>query len=196
MARNKWSKKLLLAAAVAAMACCQSAFAETVEMDLEDAMLRAFNTNPAVEIAGYEMKSAKASYDAARSARYLNIGFDHSTGRGGAYEAKSGRSLNEDIRVRTMNALECVNRLINYIITFMSITNSNNSSLSKVIIKVAKSIKENVYLNYYRIRYGITIILSKVIYKTKVYIDNVNRNINYVLKKAKEQPTLFNFGMF
>ncbi len=97
MARNKLSKKLLLAAAVAAMACCQSAFAETVEMDLEDAMLRAFNTNPAVEIAGYEMKSAKASYDAARSARYLNIGFDHSTGRGGAYEAKSGRSLNEDL---------------------------------------------------------------------------------------------------
>lgn len=102
----------------------------------------------------------------------------------------------EDIRVRTMNALECINRLINYIITFMSITNRNNSSLSKVIIKVAKPIKENVYFNYYRIRYGISIILNKAIYKTKTYIDNVIRNINYVLKNEKEQPTLFNFDMF
>lgn len=83
MARNKLSKKLLLAAAVAAMACCQSAFAETVEMDLEDAMLRAFNTNPAVEIAGYEMKSAKASYDAARQSHYLSVKASHSSGRGG-----------------------------------------------------------------------------------------------------------------
>ena len=83
MARNKWSKKLLLAAAVAAMACCQSAFAETVEMDLEDAMLRAFNTNPAVEIAGYEMKSAKASYDAARQSHYVKVSASHNSGRGG-----------------------------------------------------------------------------------------------------------------
>lgn len=90
MARNKLSKKLLLAAAVAAMACCQSAFAETVEMDLEDAMLRAFNTNPAVEIAGYEMKSAKASYDAARASRYLSVSFNHKTGRGGAYDEQLG----------------------------------------------------------------------------------------------------------
>lgn len=83
MARNKWNKKLLLAAAVATMACCQSAFAETVEMDLEDAMLRAFNTNPAVEIAGYEMKAAKASYDAARQSHYVSIKASHNSGRGG-----------------------------------------------------------------------------------------------------------------
>ena len=87
MSRNIWSKKLaMMAATAAAMVCCQSAFAETVEMDLEDAMLRAFNTNPAVEIAGYEMKAAKAGYDAARASRYLSVDFNHNTGRGGYYE--------------------------------------------------------------------------------------------------------------
>lgn len=84
MSRNIWSKKLaLMAATAAAMVCCQSAFAETVEMDLEDAMLRAFNTNPAVEIAGYEMKAAKAGYDAARQSHYIKITGEHNTGRGG-----------------------------------------------------------------------------------------------------------------
>ena len=85
MFKNKFGKKLSLVAVMAAMACCQSAFAETVSMDLQEAMYRAFNTNPAVEIAGYEMKSAKAGYDAARSSRFLSIGFTHSTGRGGSY---------------------------------------------------------------------------------------------------------------
>lgn len=87
MSKNKFAKKLvLMAATAAAMVCCQSAFAEAVEMDLEDAMLRAFTTNPNVEIADYTMKSAKASYDSARSSRYVGIDFSHRTGRGGAYD--------------------------------------------------------------------------------------------------------------
>lgn len=90
MSRNIWSKKLaLMAATAAAMVCCQSAFAETVEMDLEDAMLRAFNTNPAVEIAGYEMKAAKAGYDAARQSHYITIKGNHTSGRGGLNKSVS-----------------------------------------------------------------------------------------------------------
>lgn len=89
MSKNKFAKKLaLMAATAAAMVCCQSAFAEAVEMDLEDAMLRAFTTNPNVEIADYTMKSAKATYDSARSSRYLSVDFSHRTGRGGAYEGQ------------------------------------------------------------------------------------------------------------
>lgn len=85
MSRNIWSKKLaLMAATAAAMVCCQSAFAETVEMDLEDAMLRAFNTNPAISIAEYEKKAAKADYDAARQSHYISIKGEHITGRGGS----------------------------------------------------------------------------------------------------------------
>lgn len=81
---NKWSKRLALAAAVAALAACQSAFAgETVALSLPDAMDRAFKTNPAVSIADYGVKSAKASYDAARESFGLSISGKHSSGRGG-----------------------------------------------------------------------------------------------------------------
>ena len=108
MSRNIWSKKLaMMAATAAAMVCCQSAFAETVEMDLEDAMLRAFNTNPAVEIAGYEMKSAKASYDAAKSGHFLSVSGRHSSGRGGLnddYHNALGINLGKQITNRHTNS--------------------------------------------------------------------------------------------
>lgn len=91
MSRNKWSRKMaMLAATAAAMVCCQSAFAEVVEMDLDDAMQRAFNTNPAVEIADYSTKAAKAGYDAARSSRYVKISANHQTGRQGLYNDDYG----------------------------------------------------------------------------------------------------------
>jgi len=84
MSNNKWSKRIALAAAVAALATCQAAFAgETVKLSLPDAMDRAFKTNPAVNIANYGVQSAKATYDAARESYGISISGSHSTGRGG-----------------------------------------------------------------------------------------------------------------
>ena len=52
MNRNKLTKRFLLLSAALTMALGQSAFAgETVALNLDDAMLRAFQTNPTVSIA-------------------------------------------------------------------------------------------------------------------------------------------------
>lgn len=84
MTRHKFSKRLLLLSAALTMLMSQSAFAgEVVELNLEDAMQRAFNTNPAITIAGYERDSARASYNAARNSRWITIEGKHSTQRGG-----------------------------------------------------------------------------------------------------------------
>ena len=84
MTRHKFSKRLLLLSAAPTLFMSQSAFAgETVELNLEDAMQRAFNTNPAITIAGYERDSARASYNAARNSRWISISGTHSTQRSG-----------------------------------------------------------------------------------------------------------------
>lgn len=84
MTRHKFSKRLLLLSAALTMFMSQSALAgETVELNLEDAMQRAFNTNPAITIAGYERDSARASYNAARSSRWVTIEGKHVTNRSG-----------------------------------------------------------------------------------------------------------------
>ena len=84
MTRHKLSKRLLVLGAALTMCMSQSAFAgETVELNLQDAMERAFNTNPAITIAGYERDSARASYNAARNSRWITITGSHKTERGG-----------------------------------------------------------------------------------------------------------------
>ena len=84
MTRHKFSKRLLLLSAALTLFMSQSSFAgETVELNLEDAMQRAFNTNPAITIAGYERDSARASYNAARNSRWISISGTHSTQRSG-----------------------------------------------------------------------------------------------------------------
>lgn len=84
MTRHKFSKRLLLLSAALTLFMSQSAFAgETVELNLEDAMQRAFDTNPAITIAGYERDSARASYNAARNSRWISINGTHSTQRSG-----------------------------------------------------------------------------------------------------------------
>lgn len=84
MTRHKFSKRLLLLSAALTLFVSQSAFAgETVELNLEDAMQRAFNTNPAITIAGYERDSARASYNAARNSRWITIEGTHVTRRSG-----------------------------------------------------------------------------------------------------------------
>ena len=84
MTRHKFSKRFLVLSAALTMLMSQSAFAgEVVELNLEDAMQRAFNTNPAITIAGYERDSARASYNAARSSRWITIEGKHVTNRSG-----------------------------------------------------------------------------------------------------------------
>ena len=84
MTRHKLSKRLLVLSAAVTMLLSQSAFAgEVVELNLEDAMQRAFNTNPAITIAGYERDSARATYNAARNSRWIAISGNHTTQRGG-----------------------------------------------------------------------------------------------------------------
>lgn len=84
MNRNKLTKRFLLLSAALTMALSQSAFAgETVALNLGDAMLRAFQTNPTVSIAQYELDSARASYNAARQSRGISITASHTTQRGG-----------------------------------------------------------------------------------------------------------------
>ncbi len=84
MTRYKWNKKLLVLSAALTMAFAHGAFAaDSVYMNLDDAMHRAFATNPDISIAGYNLDSARASYNAAREARGVTIGFDHQTSRGG-----------------------------------------------------------------------------------------------------------------
>lgn len=94
MNRNKLTKRFLLLFAALTMALGQSAFAgETIALNLDDAMLRAFQTNPTVSIAQYELDSARASYNAARQSRGISISANHTTQRGGyddAHEAAPG----------------------------------------------------------------------------------------------------------
>lgn len=84
MSRHKLSKRLLTLSVAVSLLLCQSAFAdEAVELNLQDAMERAFNTNPAITIAGYERDSARANYNAARQSRGIIISASHNTQRGG-----------------------------------------------------------------------------------------------------------------
>lgn len=84
MTRNIFNKRFLVLSAAITMLMSQSAFAgETVELNLQDAMERAFNTNPAITIAGYERDSARANYNAARQSRGISISGTHRTNRSG-----------------------------------------------------------------------------------------------------------------
>lgn len=88
MNRNKLTKRFLLLSAALTMALSQNAFAgETVALNLDDAMLRAFQTNPTVSIAQYELDSARASYNAARQSRGISISASHQTKRYGNDDA-------------------------------------------------------------------------------------------------------------
>ncbi len=86
---NKLSKRLLAISAAITMSLCSYAFAEEaaepqiVELNLQQAMERAFNTNPAIKISGYEKDSARANYNAARQSKGITITGQHSTTRGG-----------------------------------------------------------------------------------------------------------------
>ena len=84
MSTHKFSKRFLVLSAALTMALSQSAFAgETVQLNLDDAMQRAFQTNPTISISKYELDSARANYNAARQSRGISITASHQTQRGG-----------------------------------------------------------------------------------------------------------------
>ena len=98
MSRNKLSKRLLMLSAAITMMLSQSAFAAeeqvnaevqaaaeapVVQMNMEEAMVRAFETNPAIKIAGYEKDAARGTLNAARAGRGITIKANASASRGG-----------------------------------------------------------------------------------------------------------------
>lgn len=105
MYRNKLTRRFLALSAALSLALCQSAFAgETVELNLDDAMQRAFQTNPTVSIAQYELDSARASYNAARQSRGVSISANHTTQRGG-YDDDQYVSRLKSVNTTTGNLL-------------------------------------------------------------------------------------------
>lgn len=83
MFKNKLRHTVALAATTAALALTQSAFAESLELSLQDAMQRAFDTNPSITMATYARDSARASYNEARESFGISISAQHQTQRGG-----------------------------------------------------------------------------------------------------------------
>lgn len=101
MSKNKLSKRLLMLSAAITMMLCQSAFAAeeqvkaevaaeaaapVVQMNMQDAMVRAFATNPAIKIADFEKDAARANLNAARAQRGITIKGNASATRGGIDE--------------------------------------------------------------------------------------------------------------
>lgn len=97
MNRYKLSKRFLALSAAMALLFSQAAFAEeaapqVVELNLQQAMEKAFNTNPAIKISGYEKDSARANLNAARQSRGITITGQHSTTRGGYNDDRTTRT--------------------------------------------------------------------------------------------------------
>lgn len=98
MNRYKLSKRFLALSAAMALLFSQAAFAEeaapqVVELNLQQAMEKAFNTNPAIKISGYEKDSARANLNAARQSRGITITGQHSTTRGGYDDNRTSMTL-------------------------------------------------------------------------------------------------------
>lgn len=93
MFNYKSSKRILALTVALGALCSQSVFAETMELDLNDAIQRALTTNPAIKIAVSEKKSSKADLNAARAARGVTVSVTHQSGRGGYADDQYSRSL-------------------------------------------------------------------------------------------------------
>lgn len=98
MNRYKLSKRFLALSAAMALLFSQSAFAEdaapqVVELNLQQAMEKAFNTNPAIRISGYEKDSARANLNAARQSRGITITGQHTTTRGGYDDNRTSTTI-------------------------------------------------------------------------------------------------------
>ena len=85
MSLNKSSKRILILSAALSMFMASSVYAETVSLDLPDAMQRAFATNPSLGVAAYNYQSAQAKFNAARESYGPSISFGHNFARGGLH---------------------------------------------------------------------------------------------------------------
>ena len=114
MSKNKLSKRLLMLSAAVTMMLCQSAFAAeeqanaevqvaaeapVVQMNMQEAMVRAFETNPAIKIADFEKDAARASLNAARASRWITVKGSARATRGGRteewYDLIGGKAKNQ-----------------------------------------------------------------------------------------------------
>ena len=93
MFNYKKSRKVLVLTAAVSLLCSQSVFAETLELDLDDAVQRALTTNPAIKIAVSEKKGSRAELNAARAGRGISIDAEHRSGRGGYADDQYSRAL-------------------------------------------------------------------------------------------------------
>mgnify|MGYP001161898366 FL=1 len=98
---NKYSKKTAFLGAVLTMLLAPSAFAaETMAVDLDTAIAKAFATNADIKIAEYNLDSARATYNAARESYGPSISFTHNMGRGGLWDnddfLKTGPRLGQE----------------------------------------------------------------------------------------------------
>lgn len=77
-------RKVKLATLFLGMIMVESAMAaDSVNLTIDDAIYRAFATNPAIKIAGYDLDAARAEMNAARLERGITITGRHSSSRGG-----------------------------------------------------------------------------------------------------------------
>lgn len=78
------NKKLSLAVLVLGSMLAQGAWAaDAVQLSIDEAIVRAFQTNPDVKIAGYQLDKGRAGMNAAREKCGLSVSVDHNTSRGG-----------------------------------------------------------------------------------------------------------------
>lgn len=100
-------RKLLLTTFVLGTILAQGAMAaEPVALTIDDAIYRAFATNPAVKIAGYERDAARAEMNAARMQRGVTITGHHSSSRGGyKHEQYIGSVYTKNLRTSHSNSV-------------------------------------------------------------------------------------------
>lgn len=100
-------RKLLLTTFVLGTILAQGVMAaEPVALTIDDAIYRAFATNPAVKIAGYERDAARAEMNAARMQRGVTITGHHSSSRGGyKHEQYIGSVYTKNLRTSHSNSV-------------------------------------------------------------------------------------------
>lgn len=80
----------------------------------------------------------------------------------------------ENYRVRTLKKMNALNIMITLAISCIFCISSNSLKMKQSIIKFSRPIKQNVYFEYYRITFGIYLLLS-----------HITKNIRDFIKKQK-----------
>jgi len=94
MVKNHLTKKTLLAALVVSALTVQTAFAATMELNLDKAVRMALANNSTIKISDAELANAKAGKDQAKGARWGSVTAQSSNARGGYYHYVNGDGNN------------------------------------------------------------------------------------------------------